>query len=208
MRGFSDEERERVREQLVETGHEKLLTYGPRKTTVEDVTEPVGIAKSTFYRFFDSKDELYLAVIRREFDAFRETLVAELEGVDDPREGLERLFRSYAELAEDNPLIQEVVIQGSYRETFLSGVPDQLAEMQRERLADFVPIVESLQELSDGPLADYDVATVLGVMATIGLLELHRDEFELYDENYFETVRGVLITSLARGLTVEEPPVD
>lgn len=40
MPGFSDEERERIEEALIENGRELLLKYGPEKTTVRDITEP------------------------------------------------------------------------------------------------------------------------------------------------------------------------
>lgn len=198
MHGFSDEERERIRERLVETGRELLRRYGPRKTNVKDLTEPVGIAKSSFYLFFDSKSDLYVEVIERESDEFLAEIERELAGVDDPREGLERLFRRYAEFAETNPLIQ-------HREAFLSSLsPEQMAELGRIQLDDYVPIVESLQQGSDAQFADYDPATVLGVMATVGYLALHRDEFEPYREGYYEDVQELTISVLARGLTWHE----
>ncbi|XVH33524.1 TetR/AcrR family transcriptional regulator (plasmid) [Haloferacaceae archaeon DSL9] len=207
MHGFSDDERERIREELIEVGSELLLTYGPKKTTVADITDPIGIAKSTFYLFFDSKAELYFEILRRETLAFRERITEELDGVTDPRVGLERLFRSYIEFAEGNPLVQEVVIQGNYRETFRTSIaPDAWAKMQQEGVADYVPFVEALQEQSDGPLASYDPTVVLGVMGTLGLLVLHRDEYEEYGEGYYETVREALIVALARGLTVADDP--
>ncbi|SFC43039.1 transcriptional regulator, TetR family [Halobiforma haloterrestris] len=198
MRGFSDDERDRIRDELVETGRELLRLYGPRKTNVDDVTEPVGIAKSTFYRFFDSKSELYAEIIERESEEFLEELEGELEGVDEPREGLERLFRCYVEFAEQNPLIQ-------YREEFLNGLSqEQMEEIGQKKMDDYVPIVESLQERSDGPLAEHDPITVLGVMGTIGYLAIHREEFDNYREGYYDDVVDLAITSLARGLTV--PP--
>ena len=40
MRKFSDEERERIHEELVQTGRDLLLKFGPAKTTVKDITDP------------------------------------------------------------------------------------------------------------------------------------------------------------------------
>lgn len=89
--------------------------------------------------------------------------------------------------------------------------PDQLAELQRQELAEFVPIIEDLKARSDGPISEMDPLTVLGVMGgSIGVLMLHKDEYEGYegeldgiDKGYYEHVQDVLIETLARGLTVE-----
>lgn len=51
MRKFTDEDRDRIRAELIGTAQELLMEYGPTKTTVKDITDPVGIAKPTFYQF-------------------------------------------------------------------------------------------------------------------------------------------------------------
>lgn len=212
MRGFSDEERDRIREQLIETGRELLLTFGPKKTTVEDITNPVGIAKPTFYRFFDAKSDLYLVILQREMEEFLENTRSELEGVEDPREGLERLFWCYIEFGEGNSFIQQVIIQGDYQEALRDVSPSKLENVQREGLAELLPILENLRAQSNGLFAQLDSFTILGMMGgSIGLLMLHRDEYEQYEgkiegyeEGYYEQVQKALVTTLARGLTVEE----
>jgi AcrR family transcriptional regulator len=205
MRGFTDDERDRIRAELVERGRELLVTLGPEKITVEDVTEPAGIAKGTFYRFFDSKADLYLEVFDREMDAFTDRVESDLDGVDDPREGLERLFRAYVSFAEDNPLVQRTVIQGDYRAVFRNVSDERLASVERRGVAELVPHVEALAADADGPLADTDPVTVLGLMgASLGLMVLHREEFDRYDEDYYEQVKDTAIATLARGLTVSE----
>lgn len=212
MHGFTDEERERIREELVQTGRELLLQYGPKKTTVEDITEPVGIAKPTFYQFFDAKSDLYLVILQRELEEYMANVRSELEGVDDPREGFERLFWCYAEFGEGNPFIQQTIIQGNYRDILRNASPGQIEALQRKEMLEFLPLLEALQAKSDGPVSEMDPFTVLGLMGgSIGVLMLHRDEFEEYEgefeavgAGYYEEIQEVLISTLARGLTVPE----
>ncbi|MFW5965336.1 MAG: TetR/AcrR family transcriptional regulator [Halodesulfurarchaeum sp.] len=212
MAGFTEAERERIREQLIENGRESLLRYGPSKTTVKDVTDPVGIAKPTFYQFFDAKSDLYLVILQRELREYMETVRSEIEAVEDPREALERLFRSYAEFGEGNPFIQQTVIRGNYEEIIGWGSADQLEEFVQTELDEFVPIIEGIRRRSEGPIADMDSHTVLGIMGgSVGLLELHREDYERYEHEteaveagYYEAVRSALITMLARGLTAAD----
>ncbi|WP_330633160.1 TetR/AcrR family transcriptional regulator [Halocatena halophila] len=213
MRGFSDEERKRIREQLIRTGRELLLTYGPQKTTVKDITDQVGIAKPTFYQFFDAKADIYLLILQRELDEFVERVRSELDGIEDARIGLERLFRCYAELADENPIIQQMVIQNNHQEFFHNVSTSTLETVQREEMAKLAVLIEDLKSQSNGPLTDIDVATVLSLMAgTIGLLAVHKDDFEEYeaelteyDEGMYNRLQNVLISSLARGLTIADP---
>ncbi|MDL5361066.1 TetR/AcrR family transcriptional regulator [Halalkalicoccus sp. NIPERK01] len=203
MRGFDEAERERIRGELVETGHELLLRYGPEKTNVADITEPVGIAKSTFYRFFDSKAELYLEIYRREVTEFTEEARAELSTVDTAREGLEALFRSYAEWLEDNAFVQRMVVQSDYRE-FYQDVPDEtMAALRREGVVEFESIFETLRDRGDGLREDAGAMEILGLMSVIGLLVIHREEFEEYDPEYYERIRDLLVETLARGLVAD-----
>jgi len=196
MQGFSDEERDRIKEDLIETGRELLRTYGPRKTNIEDVTDPVGIAKSTFYRFFDSKADLYIAIVERESDEMLETFAAEIDAAETPREALERFMRCLMEFAETNPLIQ-------YRDAFLNSIsPEKMKELGKRQFEEYLPLIESLQEAAGPPLAEYDPATVLGVMGVAEYLAIHKDEYEMYREGYYEEVQEVVVPVLARGLTV------
>lgn len=211
MRGFSDDERDRIREELIETGRELLLTYGPKKTTVEDITDPVGIAKPTFYQFFDAKSDLYIVILERELQEYMETARSELEGVTDPKEALKRLFWSYAEFGDGNEFIQQTVIRGNYQDMIGSTSSKQLDKLVRTEMAGFIPLIEDIQRRSDGPLSEMEPLTVLGIMgSSIGLLVLHKDEYEQYEgqfegieEGYYHHMQDTLITTLARGLTVE-----
>ncbi len=201
MSGFTDEERDRIREQLVENGRELLLTYGPEKTTVADITDPVGIAKPTFYQFFDSKAGLYLEILRREGEKYRENLRDDLDGIEDPCEGLEVLFQNYRAYAENNPFIQQMLGMDDYRDMLRNVPQDQLEAVKEEKIENAVPFIATFQKRSDGLLAEHDPEAILGVMGTIGLVVLHRDEFEEYGDEYYDRTQNLLIEALAKGLT-------
>lgn len=203
MAGFNDKERTRIREDLLQTGAKRLGKYGPKKTTITDITDPVGISKPMFYRFFDSKADLYLEILQRESEVFYENAYAELEGVTDPCEGLKRLLQCYREYLEDNPLVQQTFTQENYREIFRNVSPEVLEQIQREGVADIMPLIESLQEQNTGSFAEYEPATVLGVLSTIALQVLHKDRYDEYQEGYYEQIMDLLIKSLAKGLTAD-----
>lgn len=60
---FTDEQNERIRKDLIREARRCGVTIGMRKTSVEQLTEAVGISKGSFYKFFDSKELLFFAVL-------------------------------------------------------------------------------------------------------------------------------------------------
>lgn len=212
MRKFTDEERERIREELIETANDLLLTYGPSKTTVKDITDPVGIAKPTFYQFFDAKADLYVEIFERELDEFTKKLQSELEGIDDPQERLEQFFRCYMEFVEGNKFIKKVFLEKDYRDVLDNLSPEQVVEIEQKEMSGLIPPIEDIQAQSEGPISEMETITVLGLMgSSLGLLILHKDEYveyagqieEVEDEFYYH-IQEEMISTLARGLTVED----
>lgn len=60
---FSEEENTKIRRSLLAEARSRALTVGMRKTSVEELTAAVGISKGSFYKYFDSKELLFFAVL-------------------------------------------------------------------------------------------------------------------------------------------------
>ena len=60
---FTEEQNETIRRDLIREARCCGVTVGMRKTSVEQMTEAVGISKGSFYKFFDSKELLFFAVL-------------------------------------------------------------------------------------------------------------------------------------------------
>ena len=60
---FSEEENKKIRENLIAEASVRAITLGMRKTSVEELTDAVGISKGSFYKYFDSKELLFFTVL-------------------------------------------------------------------------------------------------------------------------------------------------
>ena len=60
---FSDFETEQIYKALLAETRRCAVTLGMRKTSVDRLTQTVGISKGSFYRFFESKELLFFAVL-------------------------------------------------------------------------------------------------------------------------------------------------
>lgn len=59
-KAYSHKEKEIVREKLIQCGLELMAKQGIAHTTVEQVYQQVGISRTFFYSFFNSKEDLLL----------------------------------------------------------------------------------------------------------------------------------------------------
>ena len=80
---FSEQQKEKLREQLLITGFELLKQFGYRKMTIDDITKKCAIAKGTFYRFFKSKEDFIYELMIYERDKEKQAL---LDALSESRE--------------------------------------------------------------------------------------------------------------------------
>lgn len=148
MRGFSDDERERITDALIETGQRQFAQFGLERTRIKDVTDEVDIGTSTFYQFFDSKEELYVEVLLREHKAFHAAAEEAVEGVDEPREQARAVLQTMFEEVESNPLIYRLIVEGELR-----SLQSRLSEAERQEILDSIRgrRLSTLEEWFDDP---------------------------------------------------------
>ena len=201
MRGFSDEERDQIREQLMDQGLTLFSTYGPRKTTIDDITQPVGIAHSTFYLFFDSKEELIEEIVHEQRKQFMTLIEDELGEISDAQSGLETLFRVHAEWLEGNQFLQQVFFAQQLEEAVSALPQDVVEENRRELMHELTAYIEAMQDCDGRILREVEPMVVIGLLSTNAFLVSNKEMFESYDPTYYEDLKETLISSLARGLT-------
>ena len=197
--GFTESERERIREQLVAEGRELFAQYGLKKTTISDLTEPIGIANGTFYQFFDSKTDLYVEVLEREGDQIAPRILSPLEEYDDPERAIKEFLTALMDEIETNPLVRRLVVEPEEMRMLREYHTDEeLAEDREESLQYILPYAEEWHK--DGAVNGPDPRTVASAIRSVSLLTLHREDIgeELYDET-----RDLVIRSVAKGLTSE-----
>lgn len=78
--GKREEKAEKTRQKLLVTADKLINQHGYETVAVEDITKAAGVAKGTFYNYFEQKQDLVLALGRHYF-----------AGVTDKVEQLERL---------------------------------------------------------------------------------------------------------------------
>lgn len=173
-RGFSERERERVREGLLEQGRTFLGTYGIRKTNVEDLTRAVGISKGAFYLFYASKEELFYEVLSRWEDEYHDGLLgaAVRPGVA-PRRQVADFLREAFSVWKTHPLFTR--FDPEEYEHLLRKLPEEKVEANLRK--DEVFVGRLLDQWRDhGVEIDCDPDLFLGLMRALFFVALHEED--------------------------------
>lgn len=110
MPRFSEQEKEIIKNRLFEEGERLFTAYGIKKVSIDELVQAAGIAKGSFYSFYQSKEQLFMEIVIAmqnrmwtEMDCF---LLAH-SGLP-PRELMKQAFIWMIEQFERYPLMQTV----------------------------------------------------------------------------------------------------
>jgi TetR/AcrR family transcriptional regulator len=92
---------------ILDTARTVFETYGVRRANIEDVALRAGVSRSTIYRRFPTKDELFERVVRREAELFFNTLDQATTGCD-PQQAVIEAFALGVRLVQDSPLYSRI----------------------------------------------------------------------------------------------------
>lgn len=180
MPNFTETERSHIRDQLMKAGRERFTRQGLKKTSIEDLTRSAGIAKSSFYGFFGSKEELYMELLMEERGRLRgEILAASLAG--DGRGAVERFLRAVVREFEINPLTRRLATHPEEWQAVTRRVPPKVMKANVEDSTDAVSyFIRAGQEA--GVVSDGDPEILAGVIRSVVVLTIHKDDIgrEIY----------------------------
>lgn len=192
---FTQDEKQRIGDALLDAGEQRFTTHGLKKTALDDLVAAVGIAKGSFYAFFDSKESLYLEVMLRRAPAIAARIASTLvTPVSEDR--LATVLRTVTETLSDDPMYRRLIA----RPDELDAVNDRLGSEQIARVTPqlVTPLLDYLAAgQAEGTVVDdIEPAILLQVIRTIGLVVMHRDRFE----PDYGAVLDATIRTLARGM--------
>lgn len=197
MPHFSDARRQRIRETLHETGRELFARYGLDKTTIGDLTEPAGIAPSTFYQFYDSKEALYIEILEAYSEEFVPRLLSvSFEAHDDPEAAITAFLREIMDEAESNPLLDQIITENEYDRLRAQYSDEEIAEERERSIEYFLPYIE--QWYDDGQVTGPDPKTIAHTIRAAALLPYNKEHIT---EDRYSAIRETFIATIAAGMT-------
>lgn len=185
LRSFTDEEREIIKRNIIDRGKDCFARYGVKKTGIEDITEGLGISKSSFYSFFDSKEDLFLQIFKEEREALIDSILENsfLRYRTEPDKAIRAYLQYVLNIVNNHPIWRKVFIEKEHLELKISrSSEEEIKKICRENVAMILPFFE--EWAAAGLLIDKP-ARILAE-TTQAVLSLIRFRNEIEDEDFPE----------------------
>lgn len=201
-RAFTDEDRDTHRQALLTEGRRLFVEGGLKSVSLSRVADAAGIAKTSFYAFFASKEELILDLLAAEAPGVQARVMTPLgDAALSAREALSRFLRALLTEYETNPFLARLVSEPqAFAAIACRARPQDLARkaawMERPLQAFFN------ERMAAGEISRQPVETLLDLVRSVSLLSLHRDRFGTTAR--FDAAATALIELVAGGLTRNE----
>ena len=151
-----DRRKARTRRALLDAARAIAAERDPADVSIQEITDRADVGFGSFYNHFATKGELFDAAVAEVLEEHGRLLDRASEGVEDPAEVFAIGLRTTARLAEDHPVIAQVLVRAGLSYLTASGglAPRAMRDIERAVTA-----------------GRFDVATpFLGVVTTTGCL--------------------------------------
>ncbi|HUX11638.1 MAG TPA: TetR/AcrR family transcriptional regulator [Spirochaetia bacterium] len=194
-RGFSEKEREVVRGRLFTEGKALFERYGLARTTVEDLTRAAGIAKGSFYRFFASKELLYMELLEREEAALKSAILDAARAEPDARAAFVAVMHQMLDYVHTDSLVGRLRESGDYAILTRAVDAERLEGHFDEDLATAESFLAVLRE--KGAVCDVDTRVFAGLLRGIALTALQEQQI---GADVADSAMKLLVSYVADGL--------
>jgi AcrR family transcriptional regulator len=196
-KAFSEHEKEIIRAQMRKKGKMLFEKHGLKKTSVDELTEAVGISKGAFYLFYESKEELFLEILEELESDFRSRIFDfSVSTKDDAQQLLSRLLKDALLTWDEYPLLKNFGI--SDYEYLARKLPPQRIQAHTNRDDEFVKdFINQIKQ--QGISVKASPRVVSNLMKSLFFLSLHRDD--LGRDAYVETME--VLADLIACYTIE-----
>ncbi|MGN0353215.1 MAG: TetR/AcrR family transcriptional regulator [Roseburia sp.] len=195
---YTQQERDDIKRRLKETAADCMVTYGIRKTTVDELVRRTKIPKGTFYLFYESKEMLLFEVLMEFHEQVEQELFTQISELNEDagiEEWTDVLLSCFLTVGK-NPMFR-IMTTGEIELLYKKLPPEILAEHLKEddsnveKLFSFLPISDVTQE----EVAVYSAAFRNLFMTLIYQLETNQP---YYEAAIRVSIRGLLIQMMRK----------
>lgn len=199
-KAFSPAEKTKILDQLMQVGLTHFAQGGVRAARVDAICREVGIAKGSFYSFFESKEDLFMTIADARDVGHKSDMMDWLTGAgDDPRTVLNGFFDFMLERIDTDPVLRIVRDTGEINHLIRRVPAERLAENTRRDL-EFMAEVAALFRTRLG-LQFADKVTLEGLltlMLSMSLQDEHLKSAGVY-QSTVALMRDLFLSRLLRG---------
>ena len=170
-----------ARDRILAAAHRRFAAFGYRRTGIAEIAREAGVAAGTIYRYFESKEEVFRAVVGELHDAWLDRAREALAGPGTAVERLGRLAQASVSFNRENSLINSVFRRDD--EIIFAPLLDELHErLVKQNVAMMADVIRD--GIREGTLRDVDPERAAFILFVGGdaLNQLHNQTYYPYED--------------------------
>lgn len=197
MAKFTELEKVKLREDLMKVTHRFFIDKGFKSTSLDEITSSVGIAKSSFYVFFESKEMLYMELLAKESEEIEKLVWPKVNAAKNIRIAIKVYLNEMARELESKILTQRSVYEiDEYKLVARKLNPEYVASKTLKSinsLMEFIKKHQATKEIISG-----DPNVIAGTLRAALLIGSQKRDLQNYN---YELVKEVLFEAVTNQLT-------
>ena len=169
------------RERILAAAERRFAAFGYRRTGVAEIAREAGVSAGTIYRYFESKEDVFRAVVRELHDAWLARARQALAAPGTAIERFGRLAQASVEFNRENSLINSVFRRDE--EIIYAPLVDELHEqLVKQNVAMMAEVVRD--GIREGTLRDVDPERVAFILFVGGdaLNQPQNQKYYVYED--------------------------
>lgn len=183
--------------EIYRCGKELFEEKGFKDTNVAEIMRKAGFATGSFYRYYPSKDHLFMAIYNEENVRLKKHIIAALNLNGDPMTVMQEMMLANYRGMQENPILREWYNQDVFHKIEQNFRESNAMENVDFLYDDFIEIIRQWQ-LEGRMRADMDAEMIMAIIGAMINVDLHKDEVGL---QYFPKLMDYLGEFIMRGLT-------
>ena len=197
MPKFTELEKVRIRIEILQAAHRCFIDKGFKNTSIEELTSLVGIAKSSFYVFFESKEMLYLELLELEGKEIENRVWPEVKKAKDIQSALKSYLYTMSSALEANILTQRLITDiEEYNMVSRKVNPQYVGAKALRSVAPLMEFISSCKESKQ--IIEEEAEVIAGVIRAALLIVVHKKDV---GEEVYSKVQDILFNAVANEVT-------
>jgi AcrR family transcriptional regulator len=214
-----DQKKAESRRRILDAARDVFFRDGFMKANLDEMAEKAGVAKGTLYRYFESKADLYVAVLARNSELFLGLMEEAAANGEDAVARVRSIARFYFRHWLDHP-DRFQIFWAIDNESVIGELPREVIEGTAKYWEDSLKVLNSVLEdgVRDGEFVEHDTWEIAHVLWSIANALIESDNTKarrqirrrplepLYEHAIDVVIRGILTDATRIEMAPAAPP--
>ena len=197
MPQFSETEKEQIHNQLLTVAKQLFSAKGIKKTSLEELTSAVGIAKSSFYVFFESKEMLYLELLEQEGPGIEKRVWGAINQKSSIKDKIKTYLHEMTRELADNPLMKRLQTYPDELQIIARKVTPEFLQKKIER--NVLPLLDFIKKQKEaGELIEEDTEVIMRLMRAAMTISMHKEDIGI---DFYPKVQDMMFEAVSSYIT-------